>query len=313
MARQHQEDEETRARELFERAGRDASPEPAPATPVLEQVTSLDKTLKLRWEPVQPGRTEAALRAALSSFGPVDSLLLSTKKPGTAVVAFESIVGAVRWIAPMASAHPADEAAARGTLTDRPARAPRLVRWCAAQHAAMMAQHSAPELEGVQLSWAQGAEPAVIARLPELANAAALTQAQAAIRAAAEAAASSPVPSSMDGGDEDVRRIGGVNLGASGSGGGSGGAAYLRRPATPGSATGSPRTFGSPLTSAPGTASPRPGSLFAAYAAAVPSPMTAAHAASANRDYENLTLMRLRQAQERQRLIAEMQQHEEGA
>ena len=94
LARQ-QEEEDARARALFEQAARDASPEPAPSA-LLDQVTELDKTLKVKWDPARHPHTEATLRSALASFGAVDSLVLSSKRPGTAVVAYESIVSAVR-------------------------------------------------------------------------------------------------------------------------------------------------------------------------------------------------------------------------
>jgi len=96
LARQ-QEEEERRARELFEQAARAATPEPDLTAPsILDEVTELDKTLKVKWNPGEHPYTEKTLQAALTRFGPVDSLVLSAKRPGTAVVAFESIVDAVR-------------------------------------------------------------------------------------------------------------------------------------------------------------------------------------------------------------------------
>lgn len=96
LARQ-QEEEERRARELFEQAARAVTPEPDLTAPsILDEVTELDKTLKVKWNPDEHPYTENTLHAALTRFGPVDSLVLSTKRRGTAVVAFESIVDAVR-------------------------------------------------------------------------------------------------------------------------------------------------------------------------------------------------------------------------
>jgi curved DNA-binding protein CbpA len=102
LARQ-QADEEARARALFDQAEREALAADAPlstatpAAPVLETAVSpLDKTLKVRWDPTARPHTEASLRTALEAAGDVDSLVLSAKRPGTAVVAYQSVVGAVR-------------------------------------------------------------------------------------------------------------------------------------------------------------------------------------------------------------------------
>jgi len=151
-----------------------------------------------------------------------------------------------------------------------------------------------PQLVGVQLKWALGSEPAIIARLPELVAAAAVRQARTAVRAAVEAV----VTADADGAgasrlatDPELAEATAAAAAATG----------LRAGATP-----PPAAAGV----TPGMAPPRPRPLFAAFAMGQASDATAFAASQAARDYENLTLMRMRQAQERQRLIAEMQKAE---
>lgn len=61
----------------------------------IPEPTELDCTLKLKWKRKKHIFTESDLETILSPIGKVDSVALSEKKKGSALVVFKSVVDAV--------------------------------------------------------------------------------------------------------------------------------------------------------------------------------------------------------------------------
>lgn len=61
----------------------------------IPEPTELDCTLKVKWKRKKHTFTESDLEAILSPIGKVDSIALSEKKKGSALVVFKTVVDAV--------------------------------------------------------------------------------------------------------------------------------------------------------------------------------------------------------------------------
>lgn len=64
----------------------------------LLQETELDSALKIKWKRKKYDFSESDLHQILDPIGKVDTVALSQKKKGSAIVAFKSVVDAVSWI-----------------------------------------------------------------------------------------------------------------------------------------------------------------------------------------------------------------------